>query len=390
VTQLSDRAPARGTRPRNRRDIIIAAAAELFAAEGYANVGMGDIAAAVNVRPSALYRHFAGKQEILREAILRGARLRTDAVRLGQPVDLDDVLDDLARSALETRRSSSLWTQEVRNLDEEARQEIRVEFRALPSAFASKLDQVRPELSAPQAEVLAWSALDVLASISFHEEKLPPGQFTNVLRDCMARIIDLRLPGDRDPTPSVERPARGARREVVLEAAAQLFARRGYSAVTVEELGQAAGMSSAGLYTFFGSKQSLLATLVTRSLEWQQYAAQQALRGARTPREKLEALVDAYVDFTYAEPALVSVLLTETRSLMPETAGWVDQVVRDSVGEWIDLIRELDPDRDPTVTRIQVLAARMVGFDVLTTPSLRATPDLLSLVRATCRATLDI
>jgi hypothetical protein len=130
--------------------------------------------------------------------------------------------------------------------------------------------------------------------------------------------------------------------------------------------------------------------LVTRSVEWQEYAARQALRGAHSPHEKLEALVDAYVDFTFAEPALVQVLLTEVKNLTEEEAGWVDQVVRDQVGEWVDLICRLDPDRDPTVTRIQVLAARMVGLDVLTTPSLRATPDLLSLVRATCRAALDI
>jgi len=390
MSQMSERVPARGKRPRNRRDIIIAAAAELFAAEGYGNVAMGDIARAVNVRPSSLYRHFSGKQEILREAIVRGAQLRQDAVGLGQPEELADVLDDLARSALETRRSSVLWTQEVRNLDEETRRGIRKEFRALPTTFAAKLEQARPELSAPQAEVLAWSALDVLASISFHEEKLPSAHFTAVLHDCMARIIALPVTGSGEATPVLSRGPRGARREAVLQAAVDLFARRAYTAVTMEEIGAAAGMSTATLYAYFPSKQSLISALVTRSLEWQEYAARLAVQGAETPRAQLEALIDAYVDFTFAEPALVSVLLTETRSLAEEQAIWVEQVVRDSVTEWVDLVRELDPDRDPTVARIQVLAARMVGLDVLTTPSLRAAPDLLSLVRAACRAALDI
>ena len=57
--------PPRGTRPRNRRRLIVAAAAELFASRGYAQVSMADVADAVAVRPSALYRHFRGKDDLL-------------------------------------------------------------------------------------------------------------------------------------------------------------------------------------------------------------------------------------------------------------------------------------------------------------------------------------
>jgi AcrR family transcriptional regulator len=167
--------PARGKRPRNRRDIIITAAAELFAAEGFANVSMSDIAAAVNVQPSALYRHFSGKNEILREAISRGARLRQEAVALGEPVDLEETLLDMAHMALETRRASVLWTTEVRNLDDETRRDLRREMRALPAAFTERLTSVRSELGPRHVELLAWAALDVLASISFHGSAFPTG-----------------------------------------------------------------------------------------------------------------------------------------------------------------------------------------------------------------------
>src|SRR5258708_34199432 len=57
--------PARGTRPANRRQLIIAAAADLFSRKGYAAVGMGDVAEAVAIGPSALYRHFRGKRDLL-------------------------------------------------------------------------------------------------------------------------------------------------------------------------------------------------------------------------------------------------------------------------------------------------------------------------------------
>ncbi|HEY0572939.1 MAG TPA: helix-turn-helix domain-containing protein [Pseudonocardia sp.] len=63
-------APPRGTRPLNRRQLILAAAAELFYRRGYPNVSMGEIAEAVAIGPSALYRHFRGKQELLSEVVL--------------------------------------------------------------------------------------------------------------------------------------------------------------------------------------------------------------------------------------------------------------------------------------------------------------------------------
>ncbi|MEV0847449.1 helix-turn-helix domain-containing protein [Streptomyces sp. NPDC049954] len=52
--------PPAGTRPAKRRLLIIEAATRLFSEVGYAGVSMADIARAVNVQPSSLYRHFRG------------------------------------------------------------------------------------------------------------------------------------------------------------------------------------------------------------------------------------------------------------------------------------------------------------------------------------------
>src|SRR5690606_2084818 len=52
-------------RPKIRPEEIVSAAAEFFAREGYANVGMRDVAEAVGIRGASLYHHFASKEEIL-------------------------------------------------------------------------------------------------------------------------------------------------------------------------------------------------------------------------------------------------------------------------------------------------------------------------------------
>src|SRR5919206_706442 len=55
----------------SRREQILRAAAQLFAERGSRNVGVDDVGAAVGVTGPAIYRHFAGKDAILAEMLLR-------------------------------------------------------------------------------------------------------------------------------------------------------------------------------------------------------------------------------------------------------------------------------------------------------------------------------
>jgi AcrR family transcriptional regulator len=57
--------PAARRSGRVRREEIVAAAARIFARQGYAAVGMRDIAEAVGIRGASLYHHFPAKEEIL-------------------------------------------------------------------------------------------------------------------------------------------------------------------------------------------------------------------------------------------------------------------------------------------------------------------------------------
>jgi AcrR family transcriptional regulator len=50
---------------RVRREEIVQAAARTFARDGYAAVGMRDVAEAVGIRGASLYHHFGSKEEIL-------------------------------------------------------------------------------------------------------------------------------------------------------------------------------------------------------------------------------------------------------------------------------------------------------------------------------------
>jgi AcrR family transcriptional regulator len=148
-------------------------------------------------------------------------------------------------------------------------------------------------------------------------------------------------------------------------------------------------MASASLYTYFSSKKQLLAALVVRSLEWQEYEIRQHLRAGQDPAERLTALVEAHLRFTVAEPALVTLRLTETQELPSDVRESVERAQAEAVDEWAGLLRRVDPAREPTAARIQVLAARMVILDVLTTRSLRTVEQVVPMVRCAARAVLD-
>src|SRR3954463_15278720 len=55
----------------SRREQILRAAAQLFAERGSRNVGGDDVGGAVGVTGPAIYRHFAGKDAMLAEMLLR-------------------------------------------------------------------------------------------------------------------------------------------------------------------------------------------------------------------------------------------------------------------------------------------------------------------------------
>ncbi|MGL3805572.1 TetR/AcrR family transcriptional regulator [Paeniglutamicibacter sp. R2-26] len=94
-----------------------------------------------------------------------------------------------------------------------------------------------------------------------------------------------------------QRPAR----ERLLRAAADLFYAQGIAATGIDAVTAQAGVARKSLYNNFASKDELVLTYLTeRHLEWLELHRQRAA-GARTARELVLAVFDAYID--HAESA---------------------------------------------------------------------------------------
>jgi AcrR family transcriptional regulator len=104
-------------------------------------------------------------------------------------------------------------------------------------------------------------------------------------------------------------------RERILAAAAALFSRRGYAAVSIRDLAEEAGLSKPGLYHYFASKEELLIEILRAELE-AEAPLLQALAERQEPwRERLVAWIAAILALPPERSTLIMRLGQETAHL---------------------------------------------------------------------------
>jgi len=108
----------------------------------------------------------------------------------------------------------------------------------------------------------------------------------------------------------------GERTEAAIrEAAVDLFARRGYEAVTTRQIAAAVGVQSAALYRYFPTKEDLLFDLMRRHME-ALIASWDVVRPADAdPVARLSAFVDNHIRFHVERRHSTHVSNMELRSL---------------------------------------------------------------------------
>jgi AcrR family transcriptional regulator len=367
--------PARGTRPRNRRQLIIDAAADLFCAKGYGNVSMSDVADAVAVGPSALYRHFRGKQALLATVIEDALGSLDDALKGAD--DCSDLALVLARVVLAGRTKGVLWRREVRHLTAQDRKKLQRVARRVGDQLAQHIRRRRPDLEAVQADLLAWCALGVANSISFHGLSMAEPGFTTLLSE----LIAVPLEAGAQLQPAGSGASRGgmaarSRREAILAEAAALFAEKGFSGVSVDDIGAAVGIAGPSIYNHFTSKAEILAAAMFRGNEWLWMEFNRACADAPDAAEALRRVVLSYQTFAFHNPDIVEVLTTEVSHLPEAENQRARSAQRAYIDEWVHLVRQLNPNWTITEARIRVQAAQIMINDVVVIPRLRTRPGV--------------
>ena len=184
-----------------------------------------------------------------------------------------------------------------------------------------------------------------------------------------------------------EAPRRvSARREELLEIAAELFARQGFAGVTVHDLGAAAGVSGPALYHHFDSKEAMLGEMLVGTTHHLLAAARSLLH--LPPDELLDELIAIHVDFAVDHRALVSI---QHRDLNEASADDQDRVRANQqqyFDIWVDAIIGLHPHLSAKLALPLVHA--VLGL-VNSTPSspLANRIEMASLLRRMAKGAID-
>jgi AcrR family transcriptional regulator len=142
---------------------------------------------------------------------------------------------------------------------------------------------------------------------------------------------------------SVAAGAPGSRRAQILDAAAGLFARRGFHGVSMDDIGTAVGISGPGLYRHFTGKTAVLTEMLLRISE--QLAADGGSRAAGAPDAPaaLDALLRGHIDFALGQPALITVHDRELGNVPEPARRRIRRLQRLYVEEWVTVLTELSP-----------------------------------------------
>lgn len=103
-----------------------------------------------------------------------------------------------------------------------------------------------------------------------------------------------------------------ARIEQILDAAARLFAEKGFHRTTTRDIADAADVAEGTLYNYFANKDDLLFGIMQRLTKSMTFEAMhtEALPNAET-REHFIALLQTYRDFQYQNATILQALLSE-------------------------------------------------------------------------------
>ncbi len=142
--------------------------------------------------------------------------------------------------------------------------------------------------------------------------------------------------------------------------AAQLFRDRGYDATSVSDVARALGMTKAGLYHHFESKEALLFEIMMYGLERVRDEVIVPVRTVRDPEERLRQLIVRHARIATRGQGAIAHLGDEIRALPTPSRRQVEQRMRIYFDLIRDTLTELKRagrlrDVDPTVAAFSLI-----------------------------------
>nr|WP_090276133.1 TetR/AcrR family transcriptional regulator [Mycolicibacterium komanii]CRL69287.1 transcriptional regulator [Mycolicibacterium komanii] len=362
-------------RPKDRKAQIARASAEAFSTLGFYGVSMESIASRVGISAAALYRHYAGKYDLFRDAVLNLGQQLVDATAFADDTGLEDpqvhlrrLVDALVETALANRESGGLYRWEGRYLRGDDQASLIAQMRTVNHRIQRPIRAMRPDLTSRQGWTLSIAVLSVVGSIVDHRAKLPAAQVRSLISDLAVSLTTTELPDGDDvadePVVPVSTGVEPSKYEALLNESMRLFNIKGYRDTGMEDIAAAVGMPASGIYRYFAGKSDILAAAFRRAADRLSEELTAITGAIADPEDALGAVIDAYVARSFAQPELEYVYYTERLNMSPTDQKILRNMQRANVESWVELVVAVRPEWTPGQARFAVHAAMSLVIDL--------------------------
>jgi len=127
----------------------------------------------------------------------------------------------------------------------------------------------------------------------------------------------------------------------VLEHAAHIFCDKGYEGASMRDLSRAAGMSLAGLYHYFDSKEELLYLIQKHDFRTIIERLQERLEEASDPQQRIRIFIENHLEYFLANKEAMKVLTHEDETLKNGRGAEIRAIKREYYKICLELLEDL-------------------------------------------------
>ncbi|WP_334147945.1 TetR/AcrR family transcriptional regulator [Microbacterium sp.] len=148
--------------------------------------------------------------------------------------------------------------------------------------------------------------------------------------------------------------AKAERSDAILHEAARLFAERGYTGVSLEDIGAAVGVSGPAVYRHFAGKQALLGSVLVKVSDDLVSGGTSVAESASSDDARMRALIGFHVEFALGNADVIQVQDRDVAHLSEADRAAVRRLQRAYIELWIDALSPLiDASQDELRLRVQ-------------------------------------
>lgn len=150
------------------------------------------------------------------------------------------------------------------------------------------------------------------------------------------------------------------RREQLLTAAGQLFADRGFAAISLDEIGAEVGVTGQAIYRHFASKQDMLGVLIGQASHYLLTRGREIEAQYSQTFERLRHLVDLQTEFALSSSDIIRVQDRDLASVEERMQRDIRRTQREFIDIWVRTLREVHPRE--TTDQLVVRAHAIFGL----------------------------